>query len=76
MDTWSSNFDISSVGQENFEKGVRRFLGIDVKEVFCGSRVMSVDIRKGGRGECSALFYMLDFLEDATNLEEVSSVRF
>ena len=74
MDTWSSNFDISLVGQRNFEMNAERLPDPkERKEIFCGSRVMSIDVRP--TGERFALSFMLDFLEDVANLEELDPIR-
>jgi len=72
LDTYSSNYDISSIGQEDFVKRERNLPDpTDRKDAFCGRRVMSIDVRETGEG--LVLLYMLDFLEDAENLEEVKS---
>lgn len=71
MDTFSSNFDINPDGQANFERNAKRLPDPkERKEISCGSRVMSIDVRE--TGESLVLAYMLHFLEDSTNLEEVT----
>lgn len=70
MDTYSSNWDISSKGQEAFVKYERNLPDPDDrKEAFCGKRIMRIDVKKTGEG--IILAYMLNFLEDGENLEEV-----
>lgn len=70
MDTYSSNWDISSKGQETFVKYERNLPDPDDrKEAFCGKRIMRIDVKKTGEG--IILAYMLNFLEDGKNLEEV-----
>ena len=70
MDTHSSNWDISLKGQENFKKYERNIPDSDDrKEVFCRKRIMRIDTKETGEG--IALAYMLKFLEDGENIEEI-----
>lgn len=69
MDTYSSNWDISSKGQEAFVKYERNLPDPDDrKEAFCGKRIMRINVKKTGEG--MILAYMLKFIEDGENLEE------
>lgn len=73
MDTFPSNFDINQDGQVNFERNARRLPDPkERKEISCGSRVISIDVRP--TGERYALAFMLRFLADAGNLEELEFV--
>lgn len=70
MDTYSSNWDISSKGKETFVKHERNLPDPeDRKEAFCGKRIMRIDVKKNGEG--MVLAFMLNFLEDGHNLDEV-----
>lgn len=70
MDTHSSNWDISLKGQENFKKYERNIPDSnDRKEVFCRKRIMRIDTKETGEG--MVLAYILKFLEDGENLEEI-----
>lgn len=70
INTYSCNWDISSKGQKTFVKYERNLPDPDDrKEIFCGKRIMRIDVKKTGEG--IILAYMLNFLEDEKNLEEV-----
>gem|GEM_PF-5054023 len=69
FDTYSSDWDISSNGQENFGKYERNIPDPDDrKNIFCGKRVMRIDVKETGEG--IALAYMLKFLGGGKNLED------
>lgn len=70
MDTYTSNWDINPKGQKDFIKYERGLLDSDDrKEAFCGRRIMRIDVKKTGEG--MILAYMLNFLEEGKNLEEI-----
>lgn len=70
MDTHSSNWDISLKGQENFKKYERNIPDSDDrKNVFCGKRIMRMDTKE--TGEDVILAYMLKFIENGENIEEI-----
>jgi hypothetical protein len=70
LNTYSSNYDISSEGQKNFRKYERNISDPDDrKEVFCGKRVMRIDVKETGEG--MVLAFMLLFLEDGKNIEKI-----
>lgn len=75
FDTYRSNWDISSIGQENFGKYERNIPDPDDrKNIFCGKRVMRIDVKETGEG--IVLAYMLNFLEDGKNLDEVKKFNY
>lgn len=72
IDTFKSNWDITPDGQKAFEEMERRLPDSDDRRnVFCGKRVMRIEVKETGEG--LVLAYMLGFLEAGENLEEVGS---
>lgn len=73
VDTYSSNWDISSYGQESFSRFEKNIPDSeDRKEVFCGKRIMRMDTKITGEG--MVLAFILNFLEDGKYLEEIKKI--
>jgi hypothetical protein len=70
LDTYTSNWDITPAGQENFVQSEKYLPDPEDRiNVSCGKRVMRMDVKKTGEG--IVLAFMLRFLEDGHNLEDV-----